>query len=124
MEEENEPIAERNLNALLLDGEIAPPTTNGEVVFAAPWQGRVFGMARLLAEEGYYSWDDFRAHLIEKIGVWDRSAESEDPSETYRYYDHFLAAFQSLLAEKGLLDRTLIESRHQAFAQRPHGHDH
>ena len=121
---DNEPVTERTLNELLLDGRIAPPTANGEVVFEAPWQGRVFGMARLLAEQGYYSWDDFRAHLIEKIGDWDRSAAAEDPNEAYRYYDHFLAAFQSLLAEKGLLDQGSVEARHQAFARRPHGHDH
>ena len=121
---EDEPVAEQTLDELLLDGDIAPPTANGEVVFAAPWQGRVFGMARLLAEQGHYSWDEFRAHLIEKIGAWDRSAEAEDPNASYEYYDHFLAAFQSLLAEKGLLDGGLVEARHQAFAARPHGHDH
>ena len=115
---------ERKLNELLLDGELAPPTANGEVVFDAPWQGRVFGMARLLAEEGHYSWDEFRAHLIAAIGRWDRSAEAEDPDQEYRYYDHFLAAFQSLLAEQGLLDEGLVDARHQAFARRPHGHDH
>ncbi len=122
--EESEPIGERTLNELLLDGRIAPPTANGEVVFDAPWQGRVFGMARLLSEQGHYTWDEFRAHLIEKIGVWDRSAEAEDPNEAYRYYDHFLAAFQALLEEKGLLDNAQVESRHQTFADRPHGHDH
>ena len=47
---DNAPVTERTLNELLLDGRIAPPTANGEVVFEAPWQGRVFGMARLLAE--------------------------------------------------------------------------
>ena len=118
------PVTERTLNELLLDGRIAPPTANGEVVFEAPWQGRIFGMARLLAEEGHYSWDDFRAHLIEKVGDWDRSAAAQDPNEAYRYYDHFLAAFQSLLAEKGLLDKGSVEARHQAFADRSHGHDH
>ena len=112
------------LNELLLDGDLAPPTENGEVVFDAPWQGRVFGMARLLAEEGHYSWDEFRAHLIEKIGAWDRSAEAADPAVAYHYYDHFLAALQSLLAEKGLLDASQLEARHETFAARPHGHDH
>lgn len=112
------------MNELLLDGEIAPPVANGEMVFDAPWQGRVFGMARLLAEEGYYSWDEFRAHLIEAIGTWDRSSQAEDPNAEYRYYDHFLTAFQALLAEKDLLDSALVESRYRAFAARPHGHDH
>jgi nitrile hydratase accessory protein len=124
MEEIRKPVEQETLNELLLDGAIAPPTANGEVVFDAPWQGRVFGMARLLADQGHYTWDEFRAHLIEKIGDWDRSAAAEDPGEDYRYYDHFLAAFQALLAEKGLLDDSQVEVRHRAFAERPHGHDH
>lgn len=106
---------------LLLDGPAAPPTANGEVVFEAPWQGRVFGMARLLSEQGHYSWDEFRAHLIEQIGTWDRTARAD---EEYRYYDHFLAALQALLAEKGLLDGAALEARTAEYALRPHGHDH
>jgi nitrile hydratase accessory protein len=115
---------ESTLNELLLDGDIAPPTANGEIVFEAPWQGRVFGMARFLAEEGHYSWDEFRARLIEQIGEWDRTHAAEDPDEAYRYYDHFLAAFQAVLADKGMLASEVVKARHEAFAARPHGHDH
>lgn len=113
-----------NMNDLLLDGQLAPPTANGEVVFDAPWQGRVFGMARLLAEQGHYTWDEFRACLIEQIGKWDRSEAAADPSIEYRYYDHFLAAFQALLADKGMLEGEAVETRFKTFAERPHGHDH
>lgn len=109
------------LDNLLLDGPAAPPTANGEVVFEAPWQGRVFGMARLLSAQGHYSWDEFRAHLIAQIGAWDRQAV---PDDEYRYYDHFLAALQALLAEKGLLDGVALDARTAEFAARPHGHDH
>ena len=110
-----------DLDALLMDGVTAPPTANGEVVFEAPWQGRVFGMARLLSEQGHYSWDEFRAHLIREIGAWDASpAEGDD----YHYFDHFLAALQALLAEKGLLDAAELTERTAEFAARPHDHDH
>ena len=115
---------ERTLNELLLDGQLAPPTANGEVVFDAPWQGRVFGMAHLLAEQGHYTWDEFRARLIAEIGGWDRSAQAGDPDVAYHYYDHFLAAFQALLAAKGMLDAKALDARFQAFSERPHGHDH
>ena len=97
---------------------------NGELVFDAPWQGRVFGMARFLAEQGYYSWDEFRGQLIEQIGAWDTSAAALDPTVEYHYYDHFLAALQALLAEKGMLAADDIELRFRAFEARPHGHDH
>ena len=111
------------MDALLLDGRLKPPMANGEVAFDAPWQGRVFGMARLMSEQGRYTWDEFRAHLIREIGDWDRTHEADEAGE-YRYYDHFLAAFQTLLAEKGLLEAPAVEERFQNLAARPHGHDH
>jgi nitrile hydratase accessory protein len=105
---------------LLLDARLSPPMANGEATFDAPWQGRVFGMARTLAEQGHYSWDEFRVHLIAHIGDWDRTEAATD----YHYYDHFLAALQTLLVEKGMLDEHSVEGRFKEFAARPHGHDH
>ena len=104
-----------------LSGELAPPMANGEVIFEAPWQGRVFGMARSLADAGMYTWDEFRAHLIDVIGDWDRNADTVDE---YAYYEHFLAAFEALLAEKRLLGREKLAERAAEFDLRPHGHDH
>lgn len=114
----------RGLDALLGEAGLEPPMANGEVMFEEPWQSRVFGVARLLAERGHYTWDEFRAHLIREIGDWDRSEAGEDPSAEYRYYDHFLAALQALLAEKGMLEAGELESRLEALRARPHDHDH
>ncbi len=102
-----------------LSGVLAPPMANGEAVFEAPWQGRVFGMARALAEAGLYSWDDFRRCLIDEIARWDR-----EPEGTYAYYDHFLRALERVLAEQGLVAPAELGARVEAFAARPHGHDH
>ncbi len=84
-----------------LQDEIAPPMANGEVIFEAPWQTRVFGLARLLCEQGHYDWDEFRACLI-----------------------HFLAALDDLLQEKNICSLTELDSRTSTLAARPHGHDH
>lgn len=112
------------LEDMLFDGALQPPMTNGEVSFAEPWQGRVFGMARVLAEAGHYSWDEFRAELIRQIDGWDRSAQAQDPDSEYHYYDHFLAALQTLLKAKGMLGSAALEARFRTFEARPHGHDH
>ncbi len=56
-----------------LTGMAAPPMVNGELTFDAPWQGRVFGIARGLAEHGVFEWDAFRARLIERIAAFDRT---------------------------------------------------
>lgn len=107
-----------------LDGALAPPMVNGEVVFEAPWQGRVFGMARALADAGHYSWDDFRACLIRRIGDWDAAEQQGSEVDAYRYYDHFLRAFEDVLQGKGVLDPEQLAQRVDGLEARPHGHDH
>ena len=101
-----------------LTGAAAPPMANGDVVFEAPWQGRVFGMARALCESGLYDWDEFRDRLIAEIETVEKDAGS------YHYFDHFLSAFTRLLDEKGLCLGNELNHRSETFAARPHGHDH
>lgn len=103
-----------------LQDEIAPPMANGEVIFEAPWQTRVFGLARLLCEQGHYDWDEFRACLIRQIANWEASGRNEP----YEYFDHFLAALDDLLQEKNICSLTELDSRTSTLAARPHGHDH
>jgi nitrile hydratase accessory protein len=104
-----------------LTGAAAPPLANGELAFDELWQGRVFGIARSLAERRLYSWDDFRARLIAAIADWEASAHS---GAEYRYYDCFLAALESLLVERRLVVPGELADRIGQFAARPHGHDH
>lgn len=104
-----------------LTGPVAPPLANGELAFDAPWQGRLFGVARALAQAHVISWDEFRKELIAEIGAWDAAA---DGTETYRYYDRFLDALQRLLVARGMVDALELDERIQALARRPHGHDH
>ena len=103
-----------------LTGIAEPPMTNGELTFAVPWQGRVFGIARALSEAELYTWDEFRTYLITTIGEWERDGSGGD----FAYYDHFLAALENLLADKGLVATKLLETRCSEFRARPHGHDH
>lgn len=103
-----------------LDGQIAPPMANGEVVFEAPWQSRVFGLARVLCEAGHYTWDEFRERLIANIADW----ESKHSGEAYPYFDCFLGALTDVLASTGLCEADVLEVREAEFKARPHGHDH
>ncbi len=91
---------------------------NGEVVFDAPWQGRVFGMARALVESGVIEWDDFRACLIEELARRQASAEPFD------YYRAFLAALERLTAARDLLAADALEARFQTLMDRTPDHDH
>jgi nitrile hydratase accessory protein len=106
---------------LELSGGAAPPMQNGELVFEAPWQGRVFGIAHELAARGAFGWDDFRACLVERIAAWERAARRDEP---YRYYDCVLAALETILERRGLLGSELIGVREAEYAARADGHDH
>ncbi len=107
-----------------LEGDLEPPMANGEVTFQEPWQGRVFGIARVLAEQGLYSWDEFRVHLIASIADWDRNRDEAESGDDYCYYDHFLMALQSLLREKKILSLQQVEGRFKELLSRPSDHDH
>lgn len=92
-----------------MGGAVAAPRKNGELVFEAPWQGRAFGLAVALNEEAFYPWNDFRDRLVAQIA----SAEQQgDPSS---YYERWVAAFERLLVEKGLLAPEEIEERTYEF---------
>ena len=102
-------------------GPMRPPMTNGELVFAEPWEGRVFGMAHALAAAGVFTWDEFRVQLIASIQRWEGAA---DAAATYCYYECFAQALATLLAAKGVCDAVLLAARGAELAARAPGHDH
>jgi nitrile hydratase accessory protein len=80
-----------------MQGAAGMPRKNGELVFAEPWQGRVFGMAVALHEDGRYEWEEFRQALIAQI------AAAEARGGPFVYYEIWLATFEELLAKNGLV---------------------
>lgn len=94
-----------------IDGAAAPPRKNGELVFAAPWEGRAFGMAVALRERGVYDWNAFRDRLIAAIAAADCKPEGERPA----YNESWLAALERLLVDTGVLTRAEIEARVEEF---------
>ena len=89
-----------------MDGPAALPRKNGELVFDAPWEGRIFGLAVALSDRRVYDWGDFRTRLVDEIAV---DAESA-------YYESWLAAFEKLLLARGLLDRAELDARTDEYA--------
>jgi nitrile hydratase accessory protein len=107
----------------LLDGQgaAAPPRRNGELVFGAPWESRIFGLTMLLHKAGLFDWDDFRTLLIEEIRSW----EAQHPDgRGWSYYERWQSAFETLLANRGLCNAEELAGRSAALAARPEGHDH
>ena len=86
-----------------MDGVAALPRKSGELVFHDPWERRVFALAVTLCERGFYQWEEFRDRLMAEVAAAERTAgmgAAASPLPTY--YEHWLAAFEKLLSEKGL----------------------
>lgn len=107
--------------ALDVDGPAAPPRSNGELVFAEPWQGRAFGLTMALVDCGAISYAAFRDRLIARIASWEQAHPEGDD---FSYYTCWLAALEQELDESQLVDAGDLAARSAAFAVRPPGHDH
>ena len=85
-----------------MTGPAAMPRRNGELVFAEPWQGRVFGMAVALSERG-----PSRGGLPPGA---DRPGRRRGAARrALRVLRVWLATFERLLAAKGLVSGAEVE---------------
>jgi nitrile hydratase accessory protein len=106
---------------LPITGPTAPPRSNGEMVFDAPWESRLFGVTMALVDADRFSWTEFQRRLIAAVGHW----EADHPDgEGYRYYERWAEALESLLDDLGIVATETTDARVHALAARPAGHDH
>ena len=99
----------------------APPRSNGELVFEAPWESRAFGVAVALQDAGLLDFETFRARLIQEIGAWE--VEHAASAGGYRYYERWLEALERVLLETGLVDVDHVAVARQAL-EHEWSHDH
>ena len=97
-----------------LEGRLSPPRDNGELVFAAPWEQRAFGLAMALCRSGEFEWESFRQRLIARI--------AED--EARPYWQSWAEALEDVLAQADALAPAELDARQREFLARPAGHDH
>ena len=92
-----------------MQGELAVPRSNGELVFAAPWEGRAFGIAVALNEGGAYEWGEFQGRLAEEI------ASAPPDEDASLYYERWLASLERLLLDQGMVTREDLDARTAAY---------
>jgi nitrile hydratase accessory protein len=102
--------------ALDTAGPAAPPRSNGELVFAEPWEGRAFGLTMALVDGGTIEYETFRTALIERIGA--------AGTDGFSYYRCWLQALEQVVAGSGLVSPDDLGVRTAQLAARPAGHDH
>ena len=93
-----------------LGDDLAVPRKNGELVFAAPWEGRVFGMAVALSDREVCAWDAFRDRLVAEI------AAAEEHGDASGYYERWLASFERLLLDTGVVNAEELDARTAEYA--------
>jgi nitrile hydratase accessory protein len=91
-------------------------------VFAEPWEAQAFALAVTLSERGHFTWSEWAAALGAELKA---AAERGEPDDGSHYYEHWLAALERLVTEKGLTDRAALATRKAAWADAyqhtPHG---
>ena len=92
-----------------LGDDLAVPRRNGELVFEAPWEGRVFGMAVALRDDQVFDWDAFRDRLVAEI------AAAEEHGDASGYYERWLASFERLLLDTEVVSAEELDTRTAEF---------
>lgn len=111
-----------------IDGPAAPPRANGELVFTAPWQSRLFATTMALWEQGRFEWDTFRQGLIDQIAAHEAElAAGASPSdssidEAYDYWGCWQRALEHQLADLGLVSTGELSAQGELVANRPPDH--
>jgi nitrile hydratase accessory protein len=103
------------------EGAVAPPRSNGELVFSEPWESRAFGLAVALHDAGVVDFEAFRARLIDEIRAWEAAEGTE--GEGYRYYERWLVALERTLLEHGLVAGGQLDAARETV-ERAWSHDH
>jgi nitrile hydratase accessory protein len=98
------------------------PRDEGGPVFAEPWQAQAFALAVRLSAQGHFTWKEWAAVLADELKA---AADRGEPDDGSRYYHHWLAALERLVAAKHLTDPATMLARKEAWAEAyrrtPHG---
>ena len=95
---------------------------DGTAVFREPWEAQAFAIVLMLHERGIFTWQEWADALAAQIA---RAQGDGDPDRGDTYYEHWLHALESLVAEKGISSKAELDRYRNAWdhaADRtPHG---
>ena len=91
-------------------------------VFNEPWEAQAFALVIALHEQGLFSWQEWAAVLSEQIA---QAQDGGDPDLGNTYYQHWLAALETISQQKNLSNEDELSRRksqwHAAYLNTPHG---
>jgi len=100
----------------------ALPRDVGGPVFRAPWEAQAFAMTLALYARGIFTWREWAETLGAELAAATARGEPDDGT---RYYEHWLAALEKLVAEKKVVTGLELDERADewdaAARATPHG---
>ena len=95
---------------------------DSSAVFREPWEAHAFAMVTMLHSRGAFTWQEWADTLAAQIA---RAQRDGDPDRGDTYYEHWLHALESLVADKGISSKAELDRYRDAWdhaADRtPHG---
>lgn len=99
-----------------------PPLPADTPVFAEPWQAQAFALALQLHQRGLFTWPEWAAALSAQINA---AQAAGDPDLGNTYWQHWLAALEQLVAQRGAGSSSELARTARAWAtaagRTPHG---
>jgi nitrile hydratase accessory protein len=96
--------------------------SQSDPAFDEPWQARAFALTMKLSQRGHFSQREWTKALARELKEVANRGEVDDGSH---YYEHWLAALEALVVEKGLTDMMALAARkedwREAYRRTPHG---
>ena len=87
-------------------------------VFAEPWQAQAFALAVALHQRGVFTWSEWAAELSQQVAKPNAAADGSD------YYEHWLAAIEALLSQKGVAGSEMVDVVSKAWQRAAHATPH
>jgi nitrile hydratase accessory protein len=113
----------RHEDMVRVAAEIAPIPRgdDGAPVFREPWEAQAFAMTLALYEQGLFTWSEWAGALSAAIKQAQASGDCDDGST---YYQHWLAAIEQLISDKGITTEQALAERRDAWDRAAHATPH
>src|SRR5690625_1546993 len=88
-----------------------PAPRSGDAAFDEAWEIRAFAIAVAAYRQLGFDWSEFQRRLSQSIAEWESNdAQEAVEKESWSYYEHWLAALETVLADHGVLSGPLLDS--------------
>ena len=102
-------------------GSLAIPSGDQGPVFRQPWEAKAFAMVVQMHSMGLFTWKEWVSHLSDVIA----EASEHHMDDGSRYYYHWLAACERVLAANDLISNDEITEREKIVVNEiHHAHEH